>query len=127
MLFTCMLSTPTTRHPPPLDYVSRSMCFHLSPFTTSICPPFTTLGMRLVTCHPLGGSSIVGPSVYLVTLPCPPYFLFLLLVSSGSWFLVGWQFFARARVQGASNTCKSLSTVLSLPITWPCRRRSPIW
>ena len=84
---------PATRQPPQLVYAPCSACLRLSPFPVTArppSPPFDTLGLHPVPCHPLVGLSVANPSVSPVPLPRPPWVLLWILASSGSWFFVGW-------------------------------------
>ena len=82
----------------PLVPVPRAACLHLMPFLCWFYAPFSSLSPHPVTCRPLGGLLVLGPSTYLC--PC-------LMISYWFWVLVNsekslaWCLFCTPRLSGS--------------------------
>ena len=125
-----MSPTPASLHPPPLASMPRAAFLRLPPFPAYISPPFVSLDLHPGPCQPLGGSSVVGPSVSLLSLPLPPFMLRRFTESSGSWSLYQVSIFAQgqgARASPLPGNRHSLAIArprpFPAPSTWTHRRR----
>ena len=61
-------------------------------------PPLAALGLLPGPCRPLGGPSLLVPPS-IVPPPLPPHVILGVLLSFGSWYLLGWPFL-RAKARG---------------------------
>ena len=120
------LDVAHTRHPPPASL--RRSSLRRMPASAAISrvrslpPPFPPSPCTQVPVSP--GSSVVGSSVSLVSLPLPPCVFLQLLASYGAWFLYRVSIFARGQEARAPPLPVSCLSRSSPPATWPCRRLS---